>query len=240
MRKDHRPYWMWRGMSRAAQAYARHFVLPQADRVGAGVQLTRPWGVEIIGPNIQIGNHVHINSAPGHVTKLCSWKAGEDWGRVTIGDFALISPGTQIISSRSISIGANTMIASGVYISDSDWHGTYDRLREAGAAKPIVIEDNVWLGVRVIVGKGVTIGRNTIIGAGSVVTKDVPPNVIAAGNPAAVKRELDPAQGFTVRAELFAEPDKLERFTDAMRREQLNGNSTFGWLRSKVWPRRGD
>lgn len=227
-------------MSGAAQAYARHFVLPQADHVGEGVALTRPWGLEIIGPNIRIGNQVHINSAPGHPTKLCAWKAGEDWGRVDIGDYVLISPGTQIISSRSIAIGANTMIASGVYISDSDWHGTYDRLREAGAAKPIVLEENVWLGVRVIVGKGVTIGRNSIIGAGSVVTKDIPANVIAAGNPAAVKRALDPSLGFTVRAELFAEPDKLERFTHAMRREQLKGNSTLGWLRSKLRPKRGD
>lgn len=227
-------------MSGAAQAYARHFVLPQADRVGEGVALTRPWGVEIIGPNIHIGHHVHINSAPGHPTKLCAWKAGDDWGCVEIGDYALISPGTQIISSRSITIGANTMIASGVYISDSDWHGTYDRLREAGAAKPIVLEENVWLGVRVIVGKGVTIGRNSIVGAGSVVTKDIPANVIAAGNPAVVKRTLDPSAAFTVRAELFAEPDKLERFTVAIRREQLAGNTTLGWLRSKIWPRRGD
>lgn len=227
-------------MSSAAQAYARRFVLPQADSVGGGVQLTRPWGLEIIGPNIRIGNHVHINSAPGQPTKLCTWKAGEDWGRVTLGDYVLISPGTQIISSRDISIGANTMIASGVYISDSDWHGTYDRLREAGAARPIVIQENVWIGVRAIVGKGVTIGRNSIVGAGSVVTRDIPENVIAAGNPATVKRELDPNQPFTVRAELFAEPEKLNRFTDAMRREQLKGNSTLGWMRSKLWPRAGD
>jgi acetyltransferase-like isoleucine patch superfamily enzyme len=240
MRKDHRPFWMWRAMSAAAQAYARRYVLPQADAVGEGVALTRPWGLEIIGPNVRIGNHVHINSAPGHPTKLCTWKAGEDWGRVAIGDYVLISPGTQIISSRAIAVGANTMIASGVYISDSDWHGTYDRLREAGAAKPIVLEENVWIGVRAIVGKGVTIGRNSIVGAGSVVTKDIPANVIAAGNPCVVKRELDPTRAFAVRAELFAEPDKLERFTVAMRREQLKGNSTLGWLRSKVWPRPGD
>jgi acetyltransferase-like isoleucine patch superfamily enzyme len=227
---------MWRAMSSAAQAYARRFVLPQADSVGDGVQLTRPWGLEIIGPNICIGNHVHINSAPGHPTKLCTWKAGDDWGRVTLGDYVLISPGTQIISSRDISIGANTMIASGVYISDSDWHGTYDRLREAGQAKPIVIADNVWIGVRAIVGKGVRIGENSIVGAGAVVTRDVPANAIAAGNPAEVKRQLDPNGPFRLRAELFGEPDKLARFTDAVRRDQLKGNTTLGWLRSKAWP----
>ena len=58
------------------------------------------------------------------------------------------------------------------------------------AAEPITIEDNVWLGGGVIVCPGVTIGRNTVIGAGSVVTKDVPPNVVAVGNPARVIREI--------------------------------------------------
>lgn len=223
-------------MSGAAQSYARHFVWPHADHVGPGTTAIRPWGLELIGPNIRIGSHVHLNSAPGYNTKLCTWKAGADWGRIDVGDYVLISPGTQIISSVGISIGANTMIASGVYISDSDWHGTYDRLREAGQAKPIVLEENVWLGVRAIVGKGVRIGRNSIVGAGSVVTKDIPANVIAAGNPAVVRKELDPNGPFHLRAELFSEPDKLERFMDASRREQLKGNTSWGWLRSKVWP----
>jgi acetyltransferase-like isoleucine patch superfamily enzyme len=231
---------MWKAMSVAAQTYARHFVVPHFDKVGEGTVFTRPWGIEAIGPNMVLGNHVHINSAPGYPTKLCVWNAGERWGKLEIGDFVLISPGTQIISSIGITIGANTMIASGVYISDSDWHGTYDRLREAGQAKPIIIEDNVWIGVKAIIGKGVRIGRNSIIGAGAVVTRDVPANVIAAGNPAVVKRELDPTQPFHLRAEFFAEPEKLELFTDAMRAKQLKANSTLGWIRSKVWPGRGD
>ncbi|HAH11728.1 MAG TPA: acyltransferase [Alphaproteobacteria bacterium] len=236
MRKDHRPYWMWASMSGAARAYARHFVVPQFDSVGEGTLFTRPWGIEAIGPNMRLGRHVHINAAPGLNTKLCVWNAGERWGRLDIGDYVLISPGTQIISSISIEIGANTMIASQVYISDSDWHGTYDRLREAGQARPMVIGPNVWIGVKAIIGKGVHIGENSIIGAGSVVTRDVPANVIAAGNPAEVRRDLDPNGPYHRRAELFGEPDKLARFTEAVRREQLKANSTWGWLRSKIWP----
>jgi maltose O-acetyltransferase len=57
-------------------------------------------------------------------------------------------------------------------------------------AKPIVINDNVWIGGGVIITPGVTIGMNSIIGAGSVVTKDIPGNVIAAGNPCRVIREI--------------------------------------------------
>ncbi|WP_230688968.1 DapH/DapD/GlmU-related protein [Micromonospora sp. WMMC415] len=58
------------------------------------------------------------------------------------------------------------------------------------AAKPITIGDNVWLGGGVIVLAGVTIGENTVVGAGAVVTRDLPPNVVALGNPARVVREL--------------------------------------------------
>lgn len=58
------------------------------------------------------------------------------------------------------------------------------------AAEPITIEDNVWLGGGVIVCPGVTIGANTVVGAGAVVTKDLPPDVLAVGNPARVVRTL--------------------------------------------------
>lgn len=53
----------------------------------------------------------------------------------------------------------------------------------SGVNKPVVIEDNVWIGINVIILKGVTIGRNSFIGAGSVVTKDIPANVVAVGSP---------------------------------------------------------
>ena len=60
------------------------------------------------------------------------------------------------------------------------------------SASPIVIGDNVWLGGGVIVCPGVTIGANTVVGAGAVVTRDLPANVVAVGNPARVIRELTP------------------------------------------------
>ena len=77
--------------------------------------------------------------------------------------------------------GANTLIT------DTDWHEDDPRV---GCNKPVVIGDNVWLGYAVKVLKGVRIGENSIIGACSVVTKDIPANVIAAGNPCKVLKSL--------------------------------------------------
>lgn len=61
----------------------------------------------------------------------------------------------------------------------------------AGKPKPVIIEENVWIGEGVKVLKGVTIGKNSVIGAGSVVTKSIPDNVIAAGNPCKVIKQIN-------------------------------------------------
>ncbi len=239
MRRDHRPYWIKRLMAARSDAYARRVLFPQFDAVGEGTRILNPRLVEVIGPNITAGRQVNINAEPGHPVKLCAWYAGERLGRIALGDYVLISPGTRIISSYSIEIGANTMIASGCYISDSDWHSLYDRTAENGHAAPIVLEENVWLGVNVIVGKGVRIGANSVIGAGSVVVRDIPANVVAAGNPATVKKALDPAKSMRTRAAFFADP-ALDQKVDALDRAFLSKNTTLGWLRATLWPRRGD
>ena len=95
------------------------------------------------------------------------------------------------MAAEKIQIGDACMIAHGVYISDADWHGIYDRAQPVGITKPIHIKDNVWIGDSAIICKGVTIGKNSIIGAGSVVTKDIPENSIYAGNPAKFIKNLD-------------------------------------------------
>ena len=74
------------------------------------------------------------------------------------------------------------------------------------------IGDNVWLGDHATVLKGVTIGENSVVAARAVVTRDVPANVVVAGNPAKVVKELDPERGFTTRMDYFADPAELERF----------------------------
>lgn len=96
--------------------------------------------------------------------------------------------GTSIRCFSSISIGNNVRVGANVLIVDGDGHQDDPR---AGMNKPIVIEDNVWLGCNVFVKKGVTIGRNSVVGMNSVVTKDIPANCIAIGNPCVVVRKFD-------------------------------------------------
>lgn len=95
--------------------------------------------------------------------------------------------GTVIGCARSIKIGNNVRCGANTLITDTDWHWDDPRV---GVDKPIVIKDNVWLGYGVKVLKGTLIGENSIIGACSVVTRDIPANVIAAGNPCVVIRKL--------------------------------------------------
>ncbi len=164
------------------------------------------------------------------------WGREPERGAITIGDYVMISPGTRISAAEQITIGHSVMMASGVYITDADWHGVYDRTERAEAVTPVIIHDNVWLGDRCTVLKGVTIGENSIVAAAAVVTADVPANVVVAGNPARVVKQLDPAQGFTTRADFFADPDQLERFYDNVDRFVLYHNGFFHWLRTLVAP----
>lgn len=95
--------------------------------------------------------------------------------------------GTVIGAFTQITIGNNVKCGANTLITDSDWHQEDPR---SGHPKPIIIGDNVWLGVNVVVLKGVVIGDNTVIGANSLVVKDIPANVIAAGNPCRVIKSL--------------------------------------------------
>jgi acetyltransferase-like isoleucine patch superfamily enzyme len=95
--------------------------------------------------------------------------------------------GTVIGAFRSIKLGNNVRCGANTLITDADWHLDDPR---SSTPREIIIEDNVWLGVNSVILKGVTIGANTVIGANSVVTKSIPANVIAAGNPCRVIRAL--------------------------------------------------
>lgn len=95
--------------------------------------------------------------------------------------------GTVIGCAKSIRLGDNVRCGANTLITDTDWHTDDYR---TGPNKDIVIEDNVWLGYGVKVLKGVHIGRNSVIGAGSIVTHDIPENVVAAGNPCKIVKRL--------------------------------------------------
>lgn len=135
---------------------------------------------------IVIGNHCTLNSSRTSnligVNRPCIFTALEPESILTIGDHCGFS-GTVIGCFDNVTIGKHVRCGANTLITDSDWHLDDPR---TGAPKPVTIEDHVWLGVNVTVLKGVHIGRNSIIGAHSLVTRDIPPNVIASGNPCKV------------------------------------------------------
>jgi len=139
------------------------------------------------------------------------------------------------MAAESIVIGDACMIAHGVYISDADWHGIYDRAEPVGNTKPVVLEDNVWIGDSAIICKGVTIGENSIIGAGAVVTKNVPPNSVFAGNPAKLVKTLENKE-FNTRANFLEDPIKLAKDFDSLDRYSLGDNTLLNWIKSIVMP----
>jgi acetyltransferase-like isoleucine patch superfamily enzyme len=99
--------------------------------------------------------------------------------------------GTVIAAATSITIDDDVMCGANVTITDTDWHGHEpDKRHEQGPTKSIHICRNVWIGMNVVIMKGVTIGENSIICVGSIVTKSIPPNSVALGQPAQVVKTL--------------------------------------------------
>ena len=146
--------------------------------------------------NIKIGNNSLIM---GKICALC----GET---IEIGDNFYIGQNSMIGASNSIKIGNCVIISNDVCIYDNNTHPTSPKAREKmslngfsndnwswrhAESSPVVIEDNVWIGQYTTILKGVTIGRGSVIATRAVVTKDVPPYTIVAGNPAKVVKYLE-------------------------------------------------
>jgi maltose O-acetyltransferase len=128
--------------------------------VGTGTSIQPPFACDY-GGNIRVGNHVYLNF---NCVIL-------DCAEVRIGDGTQIAPGVQLLAAD---------------------HPRQPQLRREllELARPVTIGSNVWIGAAAIVCPGVSVGDDSIIGAGSVVTRDVPPGVVAFGSPARVVREL--------------------------------------------------
>jgi len=147
---------------------------------------------------VRIGEHVSLYAG-------CSFAIGVK-GSCSIGDFTLLN-GALIMAEERIEIGSHCLVSWNVGIADSDFHPIEpaQRLVDSRAlapfykdrpvrpklvTAPVIIRDNVWIGMNAVILKGVTIGENSVVAAGAVVTKSVSANVVVAGNPAAVVKKL--------------------------------------------------
>ena len=156
---------------------------------------------------IEIGEDTHIRG------ELVVFAFG---GKIKIGSNSYIGEGTVIRSADSIEIGDNVLLSHNCNIIDTDSHELkhleraegYRKMIKSGhskiqgniLSKPIIIEDYAWLSYNVSILKGVRIGKGAIIGAGSIVTKDVPPFTMYAGNPANFIKALDAGENKDIKS----------------------------------------
>ncbi|WP_323813203.1 acyltransferase [Cellvibrio sp. NN19] len=236
MRRSNTPYLIKRICKAINQWYVKRFIAPQFDSLGSIPEIAHPRSLVIFGRNIHMGKYAQIICASDNCVRLTSWPSKQADAEIIIGDYCLISPGVRISSAKSIRIGDNCMLAANVIISDSDWHGIYNRIRPFRCTKPVTIENNVWLGERVIVNKGVTIGDNSVIGAGSIITKSIPANSVAAGNPARVIKTINPNRRMLKRELLFSDPEHYFYNQDQLDKFMLGNNGWLNWLRSLIKP----
>jgi acetyltransferase-like isoleucine patch superfamily enzyme len=110
---------------------------------------------------------------------------------ITIGDHTFINYGSSISAHKRVAIGRHCLLGHYTLILDNNEHDLHQH-RMLPPSEPVVIEDHVWIGSRVCILPGVRIGHHSAIGAGSVVTRDIPAHCLAAGNPARVVRSLEP------------------------------------------------
>jgi acetyltransferase-like isoleucine patch superfamily enzyme len=178
--------WRFLGHSIVEKLFYVPVFKARCDRCGKGLSLPNgiPWinghlKIEI-GSNVQIDNNTFVTS---HV---------EENPILMIGDRTHLGHGVTISVGLSVRIGNDCLIAGGCFIADNDGHpiDPYRRIRGESITeeeiKPVIIEDNVWIGNRSVILKGVTIGEGSVVAANSLVTRSIPPYSIAMGVPAKV------------------------------------------------------
>ena len=176
-------------------------LLPGRVEIGEGTRLNSATltAREPNGCSVSIGSQSNIEAA---------LVLEQQAARIVIGSRTHVGGGTVVAAASKIEIGDDVLVAFDAVIVDHNSHSLSFRERQhdveqwiqgrkdwsSVAISPVKISNKAWIGMRAIVLKGVTIGEGAVVGAGSVVTKDVPPWTIVAGNPARVIAELDPAE----------------------------------------------
>jgi len=157
-------------------------------RVGRRLNLEGAPPLIIGNGRIELGDDVHVGSP-------CTWDVGPD-AELIIGNRVSLNYRGVISVRDSVRIGDDTLVAGEVAIFDNTNHPVSPARRlareapSAAEVDPVVIGRNVWIGLRCTIMRGVTVGDNSVVAAGSVVTKSVPPDTLVAGNPARVIKSL--------------------------------------------------
>lgn len=179
----------------ATLAVSRATVAPKVTAIG------RPIVCLAEGSSIEIGSGTTLISrapnTPLGVARPVILRTLRPGARMVIGEHTGLS-GATICASISVTIGNRVLMGADVLIADTDFHPVDMVPRRfepesRAAAAPVVIGDDVFLGARSIILKGVEIGAGTVVGAGAVVTSSLPPGVVAGGVPCRVLRPLAPA-----------------------------------------------
>lgn len=173
--------WKYRALSSCTRVSGRPVVLQPVLFVGLGT--------------IALGEHVQFgwNSSPHFYTGYCYLEAGQPVATIELGDRCEFNNNLMLKSEGpGIRIGANALFGANVEVFDSDFHELQPHRRHGHSPRMAAVEigENVFVGMGVKILKGVTIGADAVIGAGSIVTSSIPAGVIAVGSPARVVREL--------------------------------------------------
>jgi acetyltransferase-like isoleucine patch superfamily enzyme len=173
-------FWL---LSVARQAIQARTQLRRCNSIGKWVRVRGRVRVHNEG-TIAIGERVRFRSEAA-ITELVAWKGGS----IEIGEATTINYGTSISAASAVKIGRNCLIGTYVNIMDSNFHNASDHSWNMDS-EPVVIEDDVWLGNRCMIMKGVTVGKGSVVAACSLVTKNVPPHTLVVGVPARVVQHL--------------------------------------------------
>lgn len=162
-----------------------HWHLRKADHIGSRVRLRGRPKIANHGRMV-VGDRVQLVSDTATLELVAEYD-----GELVIGSRSLINFGCSIVATESVQIGERCHIGPHTMMLDNDYHHVDPARRlERPESRPILVEDNVWIGARSIIMPGVTIGEDSCVGAGSVVTHDVPERTLVAGVPARVIRRL--------------------------------------------------
>ncbi|OWY23402.1 acyltransferase [Sphingobacteriales bacterium UPWRP_1] len=193
-------HWLLIAPNRAKpRLWVRLLINPFVHKKGNGSRIGRYARLDVLPFNpFTLGNHATIEDFAAINNGL---------GAVHIGNHSLV--GLSCVVIGPVSIGNEVMLAQNIVLSGLN-HNYQNVLlpisRQPCTTAPIVVEDEVWIGANAVITAGVTIGKHAVVAAGSVVTRNVPPYTVVAGNPAKIVKQYNPQTNLWEKAEQTSMP----------------------------------